>query len=64
VKLSRRPSKLLEASERIKGDRLREVKAKIAAGLSSLDHREGVDGESVFAELEKPLLSRGKSTRR
>ncbi len=54
---------LLEAAERIRSERLRDVKAKITEGLASLSRGEGIDGESVFKELEAPLLARGKSHR-
>ena len=55
---------LLAAAERIRAERLRDVKAKIAEGLASLDRGEGHDGETVFRELEESLLPRGKNARR
>ena len=48
--------RLLEAAERIRNDRLRDVKTKIAEGLASLNRSEGLDGEGVFRELEPVLL--------
>ena len=57
--------RLLEAAERIRADRLREVKIKIADGLASLNRGEGLDGEDVFRELEAALSPpRGKKNRR
>ena len=57
--------RLLEAAERIRAERLREVKIKIADGLASLNRGEGLDGEEVFRELEAVLSpSRGKKSRR
>jgi len=44
--------RLLEAAERIRAERLREVKTKIANGLASLNRGEGLDGEEVFRELD------------
>jgi antitoxin ParD1/3/4 len=55
---------LLEAAERIRAERLRDVKDKVAEGLASLDRGEGRDGESVFRELEESFSPRGKSARR
>ena len=57
--------RLLEAAERIRADRLRDVKAKIAEGLASLNRGEGLDGEGVFRELEAAISRpRGKKSRR
>ncbi len=57
--------RLLEAAEGIRADRLRDVKAKIAEGLASLDSGEGLDGEGVLEELEAALShSGGKKSRR
>jgi len=55
----------LKAAERIRAERLREVKTKIADGLASLNRGEGLDGEKVFQELEAALSRpRGKKSRR
>jgi antitoxin ParD1/3/4 len=56
--------RLLEAAERIRAERLREVKIKIADGLASLNRGEGLDGEDAFRELEAGLSPRGKKSRR
>jgi antitoxin ParD1/3/4 len=55
---------LLEAAERIRSERFRDVKVKITEGLRSLDRGEGIDGETAFSELEAPLITRGKRPRR
>jgi antitoxin ParD1/3/4 len=57
--------RLLEAAERIRAQRVHDVKAKIAEGLVSLNRGEGLDGEEVFRELEAAIIvSRGKKSRR
>jgi len=59
--------RLLEAAERIRAGRLRDVvKAKIAKGLDSLDRGEGLDGEDVFRELGAAIAGPrgGKKIRR
>jgi antitoxin ParD1/3/4 len=57
--------RLLEAAERIRAQRLRDVKAKIAEGLASLNRGEGLDGEEVFGELDAAISGhRGKKSRR
>jgi antitoxin ParD1/3/4 len=57
--------RLLEAAERIRANRLGDVKAKIAEGLASLNRGEGLDGEDVFRELEAAISRpRGKKSRR
>ena len=57
--------RLLEVAEGIRANRLRDVKAKIAEGLASLNRGEGLDGEGVLAELEAALSdSGGKKSRR
>src|ERR1700688_3133334 len=56
--------RLLEAAERIRADRLRDVRAKIAEGLDSLNRGEGLDGEGVFREIEAAISGpRGKKSR-
>ena len=57
--------RLLEAAERIRAERLRAVRTKIADGLASLNRGEGLNGEQVFRELEAAIRpSRGKKSRR
>ena len=58
--------RLMEAAERIRARRLRDVKAKIAEGLISLNRGEGLDGEEVFRELGADMSGRrgGKKSRR
>jgi antitoxin ParD1/3/4 len=51
--------RLLEAAEGIRANRLRDVKAKIAEGLASLNRGEGLDGEGVLRELEAALPEPG-----
>lgn len=58
---SREALRLLEAAERFRADRLRDMRAKIAEGLASLNRGEGLDGEDVFRELEEAISGpRGK----
>jgi hypothetical protein len=45
----------LEAAERIRADRFRDVRTKIADGLDSLRRGEGLAGEEIFRELEAGL---------
>ena len=47
--------RLLEAAENIRDKRLRDVKAKLAEGLASLDRGQGSDGEEIFRELLESL---------
>jgi antitoxin ParD1/3/4 len=57
--------RLLEAAEGIRDKRLRDVKAKLAEGLTSLDRGEGIDGEDAFRELLESLSEpRKKNTRK
>jgi antitoxin ParD1/3/4 len=57
--------RLLEAAEKLRTARIRDVQIKIGAGLASLDRSEGLDGESVFRELDTASSdSRGKKSRR
>ena len=57
--------RLLEAAERFRADRLRDVRTKIAEGLASLNRGEGLDGEDVFRDLEAAISGpRGKKSRR
>ena len=57
--------RLLEAAERIRSGRLRDVKKKIAEGLASLNRGERLDGEGVFRDLESSVSrTRGKKYRR
>ncbi len=57
--------RLLEAAERIRADRLRDVRTKITEGLASLNRGDGLDGEGVFRELDAAIpRTRGKKSRR
>ena len=56
--------RLLEAAERIRADRLRDVRTKIAEGLASLNRGDGLDGEGVFRELDAIPRIGGKKSRR
>lgn len=58
--------RLLEAMERIRANRLNDVKRKIEEGLDSLNRGEGLDGEGVFRELNEmgATRRRGKKSRR
>ena len=57
--------RLLEAVERIRADRLRDVRTKITEGLASLNRGDGLDGEGVFRELDAAIpRTRGKKSRR
>lgn len=44
--------RLLEEREKLYQEKLAELQEKITAGIESLDRGEGIDGETVFAELE------------
>lgn len=43
---------MLEARETLYREKLAELQEKITAEIESLDRGEGIDGETVFAELE------------
>ena len=45
--------RLLDDQDRLREMRLEEVRRKIQAGLDQLDRGEGIDGETVFAELKQ-----------
>jgi antitoxin ParD1/3/4 len=45
--------RLLEDHDRLREMRLEEVRRKIQVGIDELDRGEGIDGETVFAELKK-----------
>lgn len=47
--------RLLEERDRIRDQRLAELKAKIQVGIEELERGEGIDGEEVFAELEEDI---------
>jgi len=58
--------RLLEATENVRANRLNDVKRKIAEGLDSLNRGQGLEGESVFRELDemRHTRRRGKKSRR
>ncbi|MBG1260107.1 type II toxin-antitoxin system ParD family antitoxin [Nostoc commune] len=41
--------------QRIRDQRLAELKTKIQVGIEELERGEGIDGEEVFAELEEDI---------
>ncbi len=47
--------RLLEERDRIRDQRIAELKAKIQVGIEELERGEGIDGEEVFAELEEDI---------
>ncbi len=47
--------RLLDERDRIREQRLAELKAKIQVGIEALDRGEVVDGEEVFAEIEEDI---------
>ncbi|MFW6012292.1 MAG: type II toxin-antitoxin system ParD family antitoxin [bacterium] len=49
--------RLLEERERLREETLARVRQKVEDGFASLDRGEGVDGETVLAELERRLKS-------
>lgn len=49
--------RLLEERDELRRLRLTELRAKVAAGLASLDRGETVDGEALFDELETSLAT-------
>ena len=48
--------RLLDERDRLRNERLAELKAKLRVGIEELDRGEGIDGEEVFAELEEDIL--------
>ena len=44
--------RLLEDQDRLREVRLEEVRRKVQAGIDELDRGEGIDGETVLAELK------------
>lgn len=49
--------RLLEERERLREETLTRVRQKVEEGFASLDRGEGVDGETVLAELERRVKS-------
>ncbi len=47
--------RLLEERDRIREQRLAELKAKIQVGIEASERGEVVDGEEVFAEIEEDI---------
>ncbi|MEH1834367.1 MAG: type II toxin-antitoxin system ParD family antitoxin [Nostoc sp.] len=47
--------RLLDERDRIRDQRLAELKAKIQVGIEELERDEGIDGEEVFAEIEEDI---------
>ncbi|MHC5723242.1 MAG: type II toxin-antitoxin system ParD family antitoxin [Nostoc sp.] len=47
--------RLLEERDRIREQRLAELKAKIQEGIEASERGEVVDGEEVFAEIEEDI---------
>ncbi|WP_373527964.1 type II toxin-antitoxin system ParD family antitoxin [Nostoc sp.] len=47
--------RLLDERDRLREQRLAELKAKIQVGIEALDRGEVVDGEEVFAEIEEDI---------
>ncbi|MCC5630708.1 type II toxin-antitoxin system ParD family antitoxin [Nostoc sphaeroides CHAB 2801] len=47
--------RLLEERDRLRDQRLAELKAKIQVGIEELERGEGIDGEEVFAEIEEDI---------
>jgi antitoxin ParD1/3/4 len=47
--------RLLEERDRIRDQRLAELKAKIQEGIEASERGEVVDGEEVFAEIEEDI---------
>ncbi len=47
--------RLLEERDRVRDQRLAELKAKIQVGIEELERGEGIDGEEVFAEIEEDI---------
>jgi antitoxin ParD1/3/4 len=47
--------RLLEERDRIRDQRLAELKAKIQVGIEASERGEVVDGEEVFAEIEEDI---------
>ncbi|MEH2363590.1 type II toxin-antitoxin system ParD family antitoxin [Nostoc sp.] len=47
--------RLLDERDRIREQRLAELKAKIQVGIEELERGEGIDGDEVFAEIEEDI---------
>lgn len=47
--------RLLDERDRVREQRLAELKAKIQEGIEELERGEGIDGEEVFAEIEEDI---------
>ncbi|BBD64872.1 hypothetical protein NIES4072_14640 [Nostoc commune NIES-4072] len=47
--------RLLEERDRIRDQRLAELKAKIQEGIEASERGEVIDGEEVFAEIEEDI---------
>ncbi|MHC5938792.1 type II toxin-antitoxin system ParD family antitoxin [Nostoc sp.] len=47
--------RLLDERDRVREQRLAELKAKIQVGIEELERGEGIDGEEVFAEIEEDI---------
>ncbi|MBC6430618.1 type II toxin-antitoxin system ParD family antitoxin [Nostoc sp. HG1] len=47
--------RLLEERDRLRDQRIAELKAKIQVGIEELERGEGIDGEEVFAEIEEDI---------
>ena len=45
--------RLLEDQDRLREVRLEEVRRKIQTGIDQLDRGEGIDGKTVFSELQE-----------
>jgi antitoxin ParD1/3/4 len=55
--------RLLEDQDRLREMRLEEVRRKIQAGLNEFDRGEGIDEETVFAELKQKSEALRKTRR-
>ncbi len=56
--------RLLEERDQIRRLQIRELRKKINAGLASLEHDEGIDGERFFRALEREERSLERKRKR
>lgn len=56
--------RLLDDQDRLREIRLEEVRRKVQAGIDELDRGEGIDGETVLAELKQKSETLRKTSKK
>jgi len=56
--------RLLDDQDRLREMRLEEVRRKVQAGIDELDRGEGIDGETVLAELKQKSETLRKTSKK